>query len=56
MSKLFSYWIFYFIIMLIIIAGFVIWAIRSRQFKDQDRARYLPLDDQTPDNDEEKNK
>jgi len=24
-------------------AGFVIWAIRNRQFSNQDRARYLPL-------------
>ena len=27
----------------------LIWAIRTGQFKDQDRARYLALDDQTTD-------
>ncbi len=25
--------------------GVILWAIRSRQFQDQDRARYLPLRD-----------
>lgn len=26
----------------------IVWAVRSRQFSDQDRARYLPLDSSIP--------
>ena len=30
------------------VSGVLVWAVRSRQFSDQDRARYLPLDSGPP--------
>jgi nitrogen fixation-related uncharacterized protein len=40
----FVLWIAFSIIMLLAISAIIIWAIRNKQFKNQDRARYLPLD------------
>lgn len=36
-------WVLYAIIGSSFISGFFLWAVRNRQFSDQDRARYLPL-------------
>ncbi len=36
-------WLGYFGIMIVAIAVVVWWAIRNKQFTDQDRARYIPL-------------
>jgi cbb3-type cytochrome oxidase maturation protein len=38
-------WIGFTVLMICCIAGFFLWAVRADQFSDQDRARYLPLDD-----------
>jgi hypothetical protein len=37
-------WITFTVLMLAAVAAVLIWAIRSGQFRRQDRARYLPLD------------
>ncbi|MFZ0389502.1 MAG: cbb3-type cytochrome c oxidase subunit 3 [Calditrichia bacterium] len=50
-QKLFQAWAGFFLIMLIVVAGFVIWAIRSKQFKNQEHARHLPLESEIPEKD-----
>jgi nitrogen fixation-related uncharacterized protein len=37
-------WFGFLLIMIIAITAALVWAVRSRQFANQDRARYLPLD------------
>ncbi len=39
----YSGWLFLVVISLIVSLGAFIWALRSGQFSDQERARYLPL-------------
>jgi len=36
-------WLGFLVLMICVIAAFFLWAVRSGQFSDQDRARYLPL-------------
>jgi nitrogen fixation-related uncharacterized protein len=36
-------WVVFVCLIFAAVAGAVVWAARSGQFKDQDRARYLPL-------------
>jgi len=38
-------WTGFTVLMICCITGFFLWAVRSEQFEDQERARYLPLDD-----------
>ncbi|MBT1071508.1 cbb3-type cytochrome oxidase assembly protein [Pelotalea chapellei] len=45
-ATFFYMWIGFLFLMIAGILLVFIWAIRSGQFKDQDRARYLPLSDQ----------
>lgn len=40
-----AFWLFFLASGLVLAAGTVAWGIRSRQFEEQDRARYLPLSD-----------
>ena len=42
-SVLLMIWIGYTAVTLVGIIGVLVWAARTRQFRDQDRARYLPL-------------
>ncbi|GFO54043.1 hypothetical protein GMSM_10500 [Geomonas sp. Red276] len=41
-------WALFFLLMCGGLWGFFLWAIRSGQFEDQDRARYLPLESGIP--------
>lgn len=41
-------WIGFLALMLVSITAILVWAVRSRQFMDQNRARYLPLDSGIP--------
>ena len=41
-------WVAFALVMLLAIAAVLVWAIRSRQFADQDRAARLPLDSGIP--------
>lgn len=36
-------WIGFIVLMMSVIVILLLWAIRTRQFENQDRARYLPL-------------
>ena len=36
-------WIFYAVVSLLLFTALFIWAVRAGQFRDQERARYLPL-------------
>ena len=36
-------WVAFAVMALVGIAAVLVWAVRSRQFSDQDRARFLPL-------------
>jgi len=45
-------WVTFAVIALAAIVAVLVWAVRSRQFSDQDRARRLPLDSGIPDADE----
>ena len=49
-------WVTFAAIALAAIVAVLVWAIRSRQFSDQDRARRLPLDSGIPDADESASK
>ena len=42
-------WVTFAVLALAAIVAVLVWAIRSRQFADQDRARRLPLDSGIPD-------
>lgn len=44
----FFMWLGFLLLMTGGIAAFFLWAIRSGQFSDQDRARYLPLESGIP--------
>ncbi len=46
--KLLIVWITFSVMALAGIAVVFIWAVRNRQFTDQDRARRLPLDSEIP--------
>jgi cbb3-type cytochrome oxidase maturation protein len=41
-------WVTFAVLMLAAIVAVLVWAVRSRQFADQDRARYLPLESGIP--------
>ncbi|BCS54206.1 hypothetical protein [Geobacter sp. SVR] len=41
-------WIGFLALMIVSIAGILVWAVRSRQFTDQERARYLALESGIP--------
>jgi cbb3-type cytochrome oxidase maturation protein len=41
-------WILYTGFGILVFSLAFLWAVRARQFWDQDRARYLPLDDEDP--------
>jgi len=45
-------WVMFAVIAIAAIVVVLVWAVRSRQFADQDRARRLPLDSGIPDADE----
>ncbi len=45
----FYVWLAFMGIMMAALLGVLIWAWKSGRFKNQDRARYLPLDDMPPD-------
>ena len=45
----FPYFITYMVIGFVISVAVFLWAVKAGQFKDQQRARYLPLDGQTYD-------
>ena len=45
-------WIGFLLLMIGSIAGIFVWAIRTRQFSDQDRARYLALQSGIPERSE----
>jgi cbb3-type cytochrome oxidase maturation protein len=47
-------WIVFVILVFGAIGGAIYWAARSGQFKDQDRARYLPLMSGIPEEPDEK--
>ncbi len=47
-GSFFYMWIAFMGIMLAAVVGVLIWAWKSGRFKNQDRARYLPLDDAPP--------
>lgn len=49
-------WIGFLLLMLAGIAGVFWWAVRNRQFADQERARYLPLESGIPEDEEGKAK
>ena len=44
-------WVTFAFVSILGIAAVLVWAVRSRQFTDQDRARHLPLLCDTPDAD-----
>ena len=41
-------WILYTVYGVLVFSLVFLWAVRARQFGDQDRARYLPLGDEVP--------
>ncbi|GAB7028213.1 hypothetical protein [Geotalea toluenoxydans] len=41
-------WLGFLAVMITAITLALVWAVRSRQFSDQDRARYLPLESGIP--------
>jgi nitrogen fixation-related uncharacterized protein len=43
-----KFWLAFTALMLVAVAAVLWWAIRSGQFRRQDRARYLPLDGPPP--------
>jgi nitrogen fixation-related uncharacterized protein len=45
-------WIAFTVIALGGIIAVLVWAVRARQFSDQDHARYLPLESKRPGSDE----
>ena len=47
-------WFGFLVLMLICVGAVLIWAIRTGQFSRQDRARYLPLDQEDRVREEEK--
>ena len=47
-SSLFFLWLGISLLMFLGVLAAVIWAIRARQFSDQDRARYLALQSKVP--------
>jgi len=49
-------WIGFTALVLIAISAVLVWAVRNRQFSDQDRARYLPLQSNIPGKEEEREK
>lgn len=49
-------WVGFMALMIICMGLLLLWAVRSRQFQDQDRARYLPLMSGIPDADEKPGK
>ncbi|SNB46684.1 cbb3-type cytochrome oxidase assembly protein CcoS [Geobacter sp. DSM 9736] len=42
-------WIGFTALMIVCIGLIFLWGVRTRQFSDQERARYLPLDDENRD-------
>ena len=42
-AALLAMWVIYAIVAIAGIVAVFVWAVRSRQFSDQERARYLPL-------------
>ncbi len=42
---LLTMWILYAVFGVTVFSLLFLWAVRARQFSDQDRARYLPLED-----------
>lgn len=42
-------WLGFLLLMTACVAAFFLWAIRGKQFSDQDGARYLPLESGIPD-------
>jgi cbb3-type cytochrome oxidase maturation protein len=51
-STLLLVWVTFTVVALVGIMAVFLWAVRSRQFSDQDRARYLPLRSGTAPDDE----
>jgi len=47
MSPLLANWILYMVVAVTVMVIAFVWAVRSGQFGDQDRARYIPLADAT---------
>jgi nitrogen fixation-related uncharacterized protein len=45
---IFCIWIGFLALMIVSITAILVWAVRSRQFADQERARYLALDGGSP--------
>ena len=41
-------WILYTVVGILVFSLAFVWAVRARQFWNQDRARYLPLEGETP--------
>jgi len=46
-------WVTFSVLALVAIIAVLVWAVRSRQFSNQDHARYLPLEAAWPDDKEE---
>lgn len=46
-------WFGFTVLMIVVLGIVLLWGIRARQFTDQDRARYLPLDGPLPERKEQ---
>jgi cbb3-type cytochrome oxidase maturation protein len=50
--SLLSVWALYIVLGVTLFSALFLWAVRERQFTDQDRARYMPLRKPEPDADD----